>query len=374
MHFVHSLNEGGVERLLLEICSKLDRNIYETQICCLVEKGVLSPEFDKIGITLHLLNARRDFKARNIVPNVFVIFKIAKLLRQEKINISHGHEFFSTVFSRIASVLSGVKKRYITLHNVYYWWSQSVHTTQKFLSRFTTAIICNSNATLEYSLKNDGADKKKYRLIYNGVDCSKFYPHNPGNSNFLKALNVPENSFIIMTVGSISPRKGLEYLLKAASILLKEFSDITYILVGGKHINEHEEYDKILTLRSQLNLEKIVILTGGRNDVGEILTYCDLYIMPSVVEGFGLALTEAMAEEKVCIASDIDPFKEIIDDGVDGFLFKSRDEISLANKIREVRNLDAVKLNAIKKNARKKVLEKFNSENMVRQYETLYSQ
>ncbi|MEO6696007.1 MAG: glycosyltransferase, partial [Ignavibacteria bacterium] len=127
MHFVHSLNEGGIERLLLDLCKKIDKNKFEIQVCCLVEKGSMAHEYENAGIKLHYVNARRDLKFKNFIPNFFVIFRIVKLLKKEKICITHGHEFFSTVFSRIAGLLAGVNKRYVTFHNVYTWWGKGVH-------------------------------------------------------------------------------------------------------------------------------------------------------------------------------------------------------------------------------------------------------
>jgi len=372
MHFVHSLNEGGIERLLLEICKKIDRSKFEIQVCCLVEKGSIINEFESIGIRVHFVNAKRDFMIKNFIPNFFVLFNIVKLLKKEKITITHGHEFFSTVFSRIASVLSGVEKRYITLHNVYYWWGKGVHKTQKILSHFTTDIICVSKATLKYSMEHDKINKKKYILIYNGIDIGKFSPQNSDKKRFLKEFNLPEDQVICMSVGSISVRKGFEFLIGAAIILKDIHPKIVFIIIGGKHYGEENEFNKLYGLINKFNLNDRVIITGNRNDIGNILNFCDLFVMPSIVEGFGLALVEAMSMERVCIVSDIEPFKEIMTDGTEGFYFKSKDENDLANRIKQVLSMNNNYLGKIKLNARKKVVLKFSSDEMIRHYEKLY--
>jgi len=374
MHFVHSLNEGGIERLLLELCKKIDKNKFEIQICCLAEKGLIANEFENIGTRVHFVNAKRDFMIKHFVPNFLVLFKIVRLLKKEKITITHGHEFFSTVFSRIGSVLAGIKKIYITFHNIYYWWGKGVHKTQKILSHFTTKVICNSKATLDYSLKHDKIDKDKYILIYNGIDCEKFSPKNSDKTKFLKEFSLSEDQIICMSIGSISPRKGFKFLLKAANILYHDHPELVFIIIGGKHYGEEDELDKLSELIYKLNLNKKVIITGSRNDISDILNHCDLYVMPSIVEGFGLALTEAMSMERVCIVSDIEPFKEIIVNGKEGFFFRSKDEKDLAGKIKQVLLMNKNHLNEIKVNARKKVESKFSSVEMVRQYEKLYSE
>lgn len=373
MHIVHSLNEGGIERLLLEMCLKLNKNKFNIQICCLVERGSIVSEFEKIGIRVHLINARRDFKLKNILPNTAALFRVIKLLRAEGIDITHGHEFFSTVFSRLAAIPARVKKRFITLHNVYYWWGPAIHKAQHFLSFFTTKVVCVSKAAMTYSLKHDKIDKEKYLLIYNGIDCVKFSPRSIDNKKlFLEEYNLANDQLICMSVGSISPRKNFTCLVKAANILRSKFPQIIYFIVGDKHYQEDFEYENIQGLIRDFKLEDRVIISGNRSDVNEILNFCDLYVMPSYVEGFGLALVEAMAVERVCVASDIEPFKEIVDNGKDGFLFESGNEHNLAEKIEEVLSMDKKCLKEVGSNARMKVIAKFSSQEMIRQYENLY--
>jgi len=325
-----------------------------------------------LGIRIHLLKARRDFNLKNIVYNFNVILKIRKLLLHEKIDITHGHEFFSTVFSRIASVLAGGKIRYITLHNVYYWWNADVHKFQKLLSYITTKVICNSKATMNYSKKFDKINPEKYVLIYNGIDCEKFKPQQIEKQKLLNEFFKGQQKKICLSVGSISHRKGFEHLIEAASTLKDKFPDLNFLIAGDRHHNEEDEYEKIKNLIDAKNLNDRVFITGNRNDVHLLLNSCDIFLMPSVAEGFGLALAEAMSSQCICIASDIEPFQEIIDNGVNGYLFKSKDSESLAEKITMILNKDKRELEKISVNARKKIEENFSSGKMMKQYEALY--
>ena len=372
IHVVHSLNEGGIERHLLELCGKIDREKFEIQVCCLVGRGNLTIEFERLGINVHFLNSKRDFGFLNSVINFYKLLSLSVILRREKINVTHGHEFYSTVFSRIAGLLGGVKFRYITLHNMYYWWPPIIHKIQRYLSCITTAIVCNSKATMEYSFKKDKIKKNKYRIIYLGIDCEKFKRVDIVKDKFCEDFNIPLDSYICMAVGNVSPRKGFEYLIKAAGKLKSDFNDMVYFIVGGQHHKETEEYEKLVSLIDELGLKNSVIITGRLSNVPGVLKYCDLFVMPSIVEGLGLSLIEALAMEKVAIASDIEPFKEIVDDNINGFFFKSGDYIDLAEKIKMIRKTDGVSLRDIRQNARKTVLEKFNSDRMVKEYEDLY--
>lgn len=371
---MHSLNEGGIERLLLELCRKIDKEKFEIQICILYERGIISDEFISEGVRLHFVNAKREMTAVNVFHNISAIKRIIKIIRKEKTDITHGHEFYSTVFSRISGLLSGIRKRYITLHNVYYWWSPGVHKMQLLLSYITTGIICNSKATLEYSLKHDKIKKNKYRLIYNGIDCEKFKPGKRNYDILKNQFGINPGKKIILTVGSISHRKAFDILIKAFTNLVKYRDDLKMIIAGDMHFNEENYYDEIKNLISESGLNEDIILAGNRKDVDVILNSCDIFVMPSRAEGFGLALAEAMASENVCIASDIAPFKEIIDDKVNGFLFESGNPVSLENKISEVLNLNEDHLKMIGKYARIKIKNNFNTERMIGEYEKLYSE
>ncbi|MEO6694629.1 MAG: glycosyltransferase [Ignavibacteria bacterium] len=372
MHFVHSLNEGGIERLLYEFCRKLNKEKFEIQICCVREKGLLYNNFEKLGIKVFCLKAEKELTFVNFFTNLKKIFYVRKLLIKESIEITHGHEFYSTIFSRVSALTAGVKWRYITLHNVYYWWNKKVHFIQRLLSSITTNVICNSYSTFRYSLKHDKIAEEKYKIIYNGIDCVKFQKKNVDKERLLIDFGFKENDYICVSVGNLSFRKGFEYLIRSAGLLKEEHDRIKYLIIGGEHHEEAREYKKLLDLISELKLENTVKITGQRNDVDVLLNVCDLYIMPSVVEGFGLALAEAMSTEKLALVSDIETFLEIIKDGENGFIFKSKDPASLAEKILMIKGLNNQVADKIRIQGRQTIIQNFNLEQMVKNYELLY--
>lgn len=373
LHFVHSLNEGGIERLLLEICRKINRDKFEIQICCLYEKGIIAELFAKEGVLIHSLQAERNFSTVNVFRNISVLFKIIKIIRSEKINITHGHEFYSAVFSRLSGFLAGADKNYVTLHNMYYWWNKKIHFINRLLSHITDRIICNSIASMEYSMEHDQIDENKYLLIYNGIDCSIFTPDSSRKNLLFSEYNIDISRKIIMTVGSISHRKGYEYLIEAFMEVSGDYNELVLVIAGSRHYNEDDYYAKITWLIHKYGLNDRVIITGRRNDISLILNSCDYFIMTSVAEGFGLALAEAMASGKVCMVSDIPAFSEILQDNVNGYLFRSGDIKSIADTVRNVLGKDEITLDKIRQNARQRISENFSSEKMIKEYENLYA-
>ena len=205
----------------------------------------------------------------------------------------------------------------------------------------------------------------------NGIDINEFVPV-PNNHKLRNELKLEKNSILIGQVGTFSIRKGQKYLVEAFINIHKEYNDTILVIVGGYRKHEPEIFNEVIQLIKEHRLKDRIRILKTRDDIINVYNGLDLYVMPSVVEGFGLALAEAMACEKVCIASDIPPFKEIITEGYDGFFFNSENVDSLTKVLKNVLD-NSGNLNAIGKNARKTIVERFSNDSMVKQYDILYS-
>jgi glycosyltransferase involved in cell wall biosynthesis len=144
------------------------------------------------------------------------------------------------------------------------------------------------------------------------------------------------------------------------------------VFVGSARAHEDNIASEIIAFINNNNLDNYVKIYDTRQDIFKIYNILDLYVMPSVVEGYGLALAEAMSSELIAIGSDIPAFKELIDDNNNGFLFKSKDADSLCNKmIYVISNID--KMDNVKKEARTSIIKRFSSSTMISAYYDLYN-
>ncbi|MEA2092654.1 MAG: glycosyltransferase family 4 protein, partial [Patescibacteria group bacterium] len=121
-------------------------------------------------------------------------------------------------------------------------------------------------------------------------------------------------------------------------------------------------------------LDKKVFLKGSVNNVNEYLQSADIFIMPSLWEGFSIALLEAMASEKIIITTPVGGNTEAVEDNKTGFIVKPKDSKALAEKIDYVLSLPEEEKKRITENARKSVEERFSVEKMVGEYEKLYEE
>lgn len=380
MNIIPSLQDGGIEAQLPRLYKALGNDKYEFYVYCLanIEYHYPVKRFEDIGCkvkTFGFINVNRKFY--HIFTNFLQVIKLAYSLQKSKFDVVNFHDFFSATMSRFALIIARLmfykpKRSILTLHNMQFWLGGIHRVINKVLSTVTDKVVCVSESVYNFSKENDKLREDKYVLIINGINIDEFKPDNEAYEKFRKELGYTDSDFLIGQVGTFSIRKGQKYLVEAFIPFHREYPEAKLIIVGGYREHEPEVYNEVVSLIKENKLEDCVKIVPTRNDIYNIYNMLDLYAMPSTVEGFGLALAEAMACGKISVASDIPPFKEIITDGVDGFLFKSTDVESFVRVLSEVKKNFKAHAN-VGDNARRKIVVQFSNQNMVRQYDILYS-
>lgn len=358
-------------------------NDFDFIICGLVHytNADLIKKYADEGIGFHAFNfidRKKSFK--DVIHNVVQIFKLARLVKGEKVDILYGHDFFSAMVVRLTYITAllfffyRIKRVYISIHIPLVRLTKSHHVLNRFLAHFTDRIVCVSNSVLDYSMKTDKIKRRKFQVIYNGIDVNEFSPASVNSQEVRQELGINDGTYVIGSVGNFAPRKGQIYLVKAFNEILEKNPDSLLLIFGScRGIDGELQYKGMVDrFIEEAGIDDKVRVCTPRLDINKAYSAFDVFVMPSTNEGFGLVLPEAMAMERIVIASDIPPFKEIIDDGSDGFLFRSENYMDLAEKMSYVIKMDESKLKQISRNARNKVLQKFNSETMGREYAKLY--
>lgn len=374
-----TIQDGGMETLVYRIYKGLDPEKYDFHVCSLtrLEENFLVNNYKEINTSI------KEFDFVNKSPglsghfkNLMSMFKLARYISKNKFDVVNAHDFFSGSVVRFSVVFFTVwykpKRLYVTLHNLFYWLKPIHHKVNNFLSRFTSKIICVSGSVKDYSSQNDKIISSKYEVIYNGIDVNYFYKDEALGKSVRNELGFNDIDIIIGNVGTFSERKGQIYLIKAFTELAKKYSELKIVFLGGLRNHEvdvRKEVEKEISIN---NLKEKVFLLDSDKDVNKYYNMFDIYVMSSITEGFSLAALEAMLTERLCVFSDIPPFKELVEDGKNGFLFESKNPDSLKTKLDFIianRN----KLNHISSEARRSVINRFSYENMIHQYDSLYN-
>jgi len=214
-----------------------------------------------------------------------------------------------------------------------------------------------------------GSSQEKIRIIYNSIDCTRF--NSQVNGAKIREDYSIGNNFFILYVGGFRPVKGLEHLIKSISLLIKTSLNIKVLLIGFPEDNRY--FRRIRDLIIKLNLENCVKVV--RPIENEFLPYfyaaADLFVLPSLKEGFPTVLLEAMAMGVPVIASKIKGITDIVINDSVGVLFSPGDHIDLSNRINTVIK-DPKLRKIIKVNGEKRIKEYFDVRKMVSRYIQLY--
>ncbi len=235
----------------------------------------------------------------------------------------------------------------------------------KLILKFATLHTVVSKSMIKPAIEA-GSNREKIRVVYNGIDLKSIIPS--VEKEILKQYKIREEDFIILFVGNLEPRKCPDDLIKSFQIVLKEIPNAKLIFTG-----KGKEENHLKRLASKLKLKERVIFTGlvFGNRKWDLFTRCDVFVLPSIIEGHPNVVIEAMACSKPVVLTNTGPHPEMIKDGESGFLVPLHSIDAIANAIIELA-LDEKKREKMGKNARKIVERELQINKITNDYLKVY--
>lgn len=203
-----------------------------------------------------------------------------------------------------------------------------------FLTADKILFFCEANKHDKYpALVN--IFNKKIDILKIGLDPAEILRAEESDKTRLRAeLAIDRDRINLACVGQLYPPKGIHYLLEALSRIVPKFPELHLYIIGHHVLDEYQAYQgKLQEFILTNGLAPYVTFTGWRNDVLEVVAAMDILVHPSLSEGFGRAVLEALALGKPVVASSVGGLREIIEDGKNGFLVAPGDVEGLADKI-----------------------------------------
>lgn len=211
-----------------------------------------------------------------------------------------------------------------------------------------------------------GVSKDTLVLVPNGVDTHRFHPNLDGHA-VRKRLGIKDYP-IILFVGGLIQRKGIEYLLEAAKSVLSKLENARFIIVG-----EGPRRGYLEQLSKKLGISPNVVFAGRVSFAELPLFYaaCDVFVLPSIAEAFGIVVIEAMSTGKPVIGSRVGGIPDMIEDGVNGYLVPSKKPSEIADRVIELLG-DPKKAEMMGRQGRRLVKERFAIDKRVDQIMEVY--
>jgi glycosyltransferase involved in cell wall biosynthesis len=178
-----------------------------------------------------------------------------------------------------------------------------------------------------------GLPASAVEVVYNGVDLARFA--RPPGRDLRIELNLHPKQPVVLTVARLLPNKGHRYLVEAAPEILMRFPDAHFIFAG-----DGAERVALEGQVAALDLTDRFSLVGFRDDVEDVLRAGDVFVLPSLAEGFALSLVEALAAGLPVIATRVGGAAEVIEHGINGFLAPPGDAPALAEGVITALTLD----------------------------------
>ncbi len=335
LELIHNSGVTGPGRIVLGLAKYVNREEFVLDVLC-PENGVLPNDLSKVNTRVIPLAWKRTRDISNFL-------RLRIRLRKEGYQVFHIHSGQLNAFAKIMALSLGIPAVIITEHMAvsdHKWIKNKFKLFLHFLlHRLSDSLVDKIIAVSESARKSFIIRQKvssgKVVTIYNGVDCAEDSFSQEDKNKIRLELGIPLESPVLAVIGRLSLEKGHKIFVLAAREIVRDYPRARFLLVGDGP--QRLGLEKLI---AEFGLKDKFIFTGFIEDIVPVLEITDIVVQPSFEAGesFGLSVAEAMARSKPVIVSDIDCFKEIVQDGRDGLFFRAEDYLSLAEKCRILLN------------------------------------
>jgi len=364
MHVIGSMDLGGAEKLTKLTIEGLRQQGFESSVCCLKEGGYYARELVRQGIPVHNLLAI----GKQDKPGPWAMFRAAwllwRLLRREKPDVVHSHLFLTSILTRIVAWLAGRRCHIATLHRMEYPRFQPL--LERLTGRLVERYVTDSRAAAGLLARDLGIEPGKIEYIHNGISLEEF-ANAPSAVVARESLGLAPDLFVIGVIAHLSREKGHAFLLEALAMGSEALGDFRLLVVGDGYLRAELEREA----RTLLPEGRVQFL-GQRSDLPTLLSACDILVLPSRWEGFGIILAEAMyMRVPVITTSDGGGTAEVVAENEGGLLVAHGDAPALRAALLRLRG-DREWRRTLGERGRSRVEQKFQSAIMVGKYAGMY--
>lgn len=321
--FVHGVNEiGGAERELLVMLDHLPQRGYRPVVVC-PASGALVAELQRRGVETRFAPMppwRKLFAYPKRAASVRALREVIAAVCPALLHVNDIWWVPQTI-----RAAEGLPRVPIVAHV-----RQEIEPSKvRHYELDGVDLVFPVSRQIQQSLEAGGVLSARLKVLYSGVDLSRI-PDQPDGQEIRRRFGIAVEALVLGTVANLFPRKGYEVMLRALPTILKSSPEVHYLIVGS---GDAAYEARLRALVRDLGLENHVHFSGFQESVSPWLAAMDVYVHPALMEGFGIAVLEAMAMRKPVVATTTGGLPEIVQDGETGLLVPPGDPDALAKVV-----------------------------------------
>ncbi len=376
LHIITRLIIGGAqENTLFTVKGIMKLDGYDVKLISgppLGPEGSLVEQAKRDGVDLTILPELR--RAINPLLDMVSLLKLYLFIKKEKPEIVHTHSSKAGILGRLAAKAVGVPVIIHTIHGLPFHPYQNkllnwlYRKLERFAGNWTTKIITVSDAMLESAWAAKAAPREKFVTIYSGMEIEKFMDLKVDVKSIKEKLGIPLDSLIVGKIARLFPLKGHEYILEAAPLIVKEFPDVRFLLIGDGILK-----DELMAQAERLGVLSNFIFAGliPPRDIPPFIYAMDVLVHTSLREGLARAIPQAFLCSRPVVTFDIDGAREVVQDGKTGYIIAPCDTKALAEKVIELLK-DKEKASEFGKEGKRLAASLLGVDTMVQKIDALY--
>ena len=363
-----NLESGGTEKHVLTLARSLDRSRYSLSLVTTAGGGSLFREFSSI-MPVTVMGEPDVHRRIRVGPLVHIgaIRTLAGMYRREQPDIVHAYLPAACVIGPIAARIAGIGKVIVSRRSLSNYKAKFplLRRVEPLGYLLADAVLVNSDAVRRDVEKTERFWEGKIRRIYNGIEAAP--PETLPIGQLVPELSGGGEGPVITYVANLFPYKGHMDLVRAARTVVDAFPAARFVLVG----RDAGAMGRVREEIARLSLAGNVFLTGPRSDAAGILAASTFAVHPSHEEGFSNVILEAMAAGKAVVATRVGGIPEAVVDGETGILVPPGAPPSLAEALLALLRKPEI-AQAMGEAGRRRAVEQFSADVMVREIEALY--
>lgn len=359
LHIIKSLGRGGAEMLLPETLKLHNQEKFEFHyIYFLPWKDQMVGSIQDAGGVVNC------FESKNNLKLFFQFNRIISYCKNNDIDIIHCHLPWAGFVGRMVHKITGIPVLY-SEHNM----QERYHKVTKKINKYSfnsQTLALGVSQDVSNSIQSNIRPNIPVKTLLNGVNTDSFQTTH--NEEVRKELGIPRNAIVIGNVAVFRFQKRLIEWLRVFKEIYNNNSEVYGIIVGAGPLEE-----EIKKECDDLKLNDVIFFPGLKTEVRPYFEAMDIFMMSSSFEGLPIALLEAMSMECAIVSTNAGGIKEVIQNERDG-LICNVEEWEKLSALTQILIYDNSKLLEMKKAARRRVVENFSLEKMVKELEGYYIQ